>query len=142
MSATAVEDEGTSGSLDAGAPASAVTAGLVTSSELYGRGFLDRPYTGRVPALEQLSRRYREHHATRSPDFVYGGDERAELIGRYVGGPGRRVLDVGCRYGALTRSYLAGNEVVGLDVDRLALEEAARLGVGPLRLDAETRRLV
>jgi hypothetical protein len=70
-----------------------------------------------VPALEQLSRRYREHHATRSPDFVYGGDERAELFRDYVGGPGRRVLDVGCRFGALTRSYVAGNEVVGLDLE-------------------------
>jgi SAM-dependent methyltransferase len=39
------------------------------------------------------------------------------------------VLDLGCRYGALTRSYLAGNEVVGVDVDRDALAEAAKLGI-------------
>jgi SAM-dependent methyltransferase len=90
-----------------------------------------------VPRLEQLSRRYRAHHATRSPDFVYGGDERADLFRRYVGGPGRRVLDVGCRFGALTRSYLDGNDVVGLDVDRIALEEAARLGVETIWADAE-----
>lgn len=93
----------------------------------------------RVPSLEQLSRRYREHHAARSPNFVYGGDERAELFRRYVGGPGRRVLDVGCRFGALTRAYLAGNDVVGLDVDRLALDEAARLGIETVWADAEER---
>ena len=29
-------------------------------------------------------------------------------------GSGRRVLDLGCRFGALTRSYVDGNEVVGL----------------------------
>ena len=90
-----------------------------------------------MPRLEQLSRRYRAHHATRSSDFVYGGDERADLVRRYVDGPGRRVLDVGCRFGALTRSYLDGNEVVGLDVDRIALEEAARLGIETIWADAE-----
>jgi SAM-dependent methyltransferase len=90
-----------------------------------------------VPGLEQLSRRYQEHHAARATDFVYGGDERAELVRRYVGGPGRRVLDVGCRYGALTRSYLEGNDVVGLDVDRLALDEATRLGIETVWANAE-----
>ena len=46
-----------------------------------------------------------------------------------MGGPGRRVLDLGCRYGALTRWYLDGNDVVGVDVDREALAEAAKLGI-------------
>ena len=90
-----------------------------------------------MPRLEQLSRRYREHHVLRAPDFVYGGDERAELFRRYVGGPGLRVLDVGCRYGALTRAYLEGNHVVGIDVDRVALNDAARLGIETQWADAE-----
>lgn len=90
-----------------------------------------------MPRLEQLDRRYQEHNVTRSPDFVYGGDERAELVRGYVGGPGRRVLDLGCRYGALTRSYLEGNDVVGLDVDRHALDEAGRLGIETVWADAE-----
>src|SRR5262249_48839193 len=55
--------------------------------------------------------------------------EREALFGRYVGGPGRRVLDLGCRDGALTQAYLEGNEVVGVDADREALEEAAKLGI-------------
>ena len=87
--------------------------------------------------LEEQSRRYRRHHRDRTGAFVYGGGERAELFRRYVGGPGRRVLDIGCRYGALTRAYLEGNHVVGIDVDRLALDEAARLGIETQWADAE-----
>lgn len=88
--------------------------------------------------LEQLDERYREHHSTsRERDFVFAGPDRTVLIGRYVGGPGRRVLDIGCRTGALTRAYLAGNEVVGIDVDRESLAEAARLGIETHWADAD-----
>lgn len=88
--------------------------------------------------LEHESERYAHHHRTaRSRDFVFGGEERAELFRRHVGGPGRRVLDIGCRYGALTKAYLEGNQVVGLDVDRDALEEAAKLGIEPVWADAD-----
>ena len=83
-----------------------------------------------MSGLEQLDERYQEHHRRfRGRDFVFGGEERAELFRRYVGGPGRRVLDLGCRYGALTRAYAPGNDVVGVDVDREALAEAATLGI-------------
>jgi 2-polyprenyl-3-methyl-5-hydroxy-6-metoxy-1,4-benzoquinol methylase len=84
-----------------------------------------------VGDLEQLSERYREHHRTRrGRELVFGGDDRARVFREAVGGPGLRVLDIGCRYGALTRAYVEGNEVVGIDVDREALEEAAReLGI-------------
>ncbi len=47
------------------------------------------------------------------------------------------MLDLGCRYGALTRSYLQGNEVVGVDVDREALVEAAKLGVETVWADLD-----
>jgi SAM-dependent methyltransferase len=91
-----------------------------------------------VTELEQLSDRYAEHHRTaRSEDFVYAGQERVDLFRRYVGGPGRRVLDLGCRYGALTRAYLEGNDVVGVDVDRDALAEAAKLGIETRWADAD-----
>jgi SAM-dependent methyltransferase len=39
------------------------------------------------------------------------------------------VLDLGCRDGALTQAYAAGNDVVGVDADREALAEAAKLGI-------------
>jgi SAM-dependent methyltransferase len=81
-------------------------------------------------SLEQLSERYAEHNRLeRGAGFVFAGTERVELFARFVGGPGRRVLDLGCRDGALTRAYLNGNEVVGVDADREALAEAAKLGI-------------
>ncbi len=88
--------------------------------------------------LERLDEQYREHHRTsRERDFVFAGPDRTELFVRYVGGPGRRVLDIGCRTGALTRAYLDGNEVVGLDVDRESLAEAAKLGIETHWADAD-----
>jgi SAM-dependent methyltransferase len=91
-----------------------------------------------VSRLERASDRYRKHHLeARSHEFIYAGEERAELFARYVGGPGRRVLDIGCRYGALTSRYAAGNDVVGMDVDKEALEAAAELGIETIWADAE-----
>lgn len=78
---------------------------------------------------ERLEQQYRAHHeANRAPDFVYGGSERARPIAALVG-TGKHVLDLGCRTGALTRHYLEGNTVVGVDVDREALAVAASIGV-------------
>ena len=88
--------------------------------------------------LERLDERFREHHRTsRSPGFVFARPERAEFFRDAVGGPGRRVLDLGCRDGALTSVYLAGNTVVGVDVDREALAEAAKLGLETVWADVE-----
>jgi SAM-dependent methyltransferase len=89
--------------------------------------------------LERASEQYGEHHRrSRSEEFVFAGPERAAFFRRHVGGPGRRVLDLGCRYGALTREYAEGNEVVGLDVDREALARAAEeLGIETHWADAE-----
>lgn len=88
--------------------------------------------------LERASERYRLHHRTsRSPQFIFAGEERAELFRHYVGGPGKRVLDIGCRYGTLTRAYLEGNDVIGMDVDRDALQQAAALGMATVWGDAE-----
>jgi SAM-dependent methyltransferase len=80
--------------------------------------------------LDQLSERYAEHNRSeRGAGFVFARPEREALFKRYVGGPGRRVLDLGCRDGALTQAFLDGNEVIGVDADREALAEAAKLGI-------------
>jgi SAM-dependent methyltransferase len=93
-----------------------------------------------VSRLDELSERYGEHHrSARGREFVYAGRERVELFRRYVGGPGRRVLDLGCRYGALTKEYAGGNDVVGVDVDREALAEAAKLGIETRWADVDER---
>jgi SAM-dependent methyltransferase len=80
--------------------------------------------------LEQLSERYAEHNRVeRGAGFVFAGPERIALFRRYVGGPGRRVLDLGCRDGSLTKAYADGNEIVGVDADREALAAATTLGI-------------
>jgi SAM-dependent methyltransferase len=91
--------------------------------------------------LERLDEQYRVHHRERrdSGRFVFGGAERGELFASLVGGPGLRVLDLGCRAGALTSFYVEGNDVVGLDVDRDALAEAEKLGVDTVWADVEQR---
>jgi SAM-dependent methyltransferase len=81
---------------------------------------------------------YREHRLSRRrSEFVWGGAARSEPLRRIVGGPGKRVLDLGCRTGALTRAYASGNEVVGVDVDRDALDAAATLGIKTVWADVE-----
>lgn len=88
--------------------------------------------------LDRLDTRYGAYHRERRATwFVFGGEERASTFRALVGGPGRRVLDIGCRFGALTQAYAAGNEVVGMDVDRNALAEAAKLGIETCWADVE-----
>lgn len=80
-----------------------------------------------MPRRERVAERYRAHHReSRERDFVFGGDQRGRIFAELVGGPGRRVLDLGCRTGALTQYYAEGNDVVGVDVDDAALAEARR----------------
>lgn len=70
------------------------------------------------PTIEEV---YREHHRARERyGFVFGGDLRASLIAQAIG-QGRKILDLGCRDGSLTRFYNAGNQVYGVDVDIEAL---------------------
>lgn len=89
-------------------------------------------------ATDRKRRLYEEHHALHRE----GGDrvfvpERVPLFVAAVGGPGRRVLDLGCRTGQVTRAFLPGNSVVGLDVDREALTRAAEAGIEPVEGDVE-----
>jgi SAM-dependent methyltransferase len=87
--------------------------------------------------VSSLGERYEEHHRERRDegDFVFV-PERIPLLVAAVGS-GKRVLDLGCRSGALTRHFLDGNSVVGLDVDAAALEKAAALGIEPVQANVE-----
>jgi SAM-dependent methyltransferase len=87
--------------------------------------------------VSDLGERYSEHHRERRDegDFVFV-PERIPLF-RAAIGRGRRVLDLGCRSGALTRNFLEGNTVVGLDVDAAALAKAAALGIEPVQANVE-----
>jgi len=87
--------------------------------------------------VSSLGERYEEHHRERRDegDFVFV-PERIPLLVAAIG-RGKRVLDLGCRSGALTQHFLEGNSVVGLDVDRAALEKAEALGIEPVQADVE-----
>jgi SAM-dependent methyltransferase len=87
--------------------------------------------------VSSLGERYEEHHRERRDegDFVFV-PERIPVL-RAAIGSGRRVLDLGCRSGALTKHFLEGNEVVGLDVDAAALAKATELGITPVQGDVE-----
>jgi len=84
-----------------------------------------------------LQERYEEHHRERRDegDFVFV-PERIPLFQATIG-RGKRVLDLGCRSGALSRHFLDGNQVVGLDVDRVALAKAAERGIEPVVANVE-----
>ena len=86
---------------------------------------------------DELSARYEEHHRERRAEgeFVFV-PERIPLFQAAIG-RGKRVLDLGCRSGALSRHFLDGNEVVGLDVDRAALAKAEALGIQPVQANVE-----
>jgi len=86
---------------------------------------------------DELSERYEQHHRERRAEgeFVFV-PERIPLFQAAIG-RGKRVLDLGCRSGALSRHFLDGNEVVGLDVDRAALAKAEALGIQPVQANVE-----
>lgn len=87
--------------------------------------------------MSDLSERYEQHHRERRDegDFVFV-PERIPLLVAAIGRD-KRVLDLGCRSGALTRHFLEANSVVGLDVDPAALEKAAALGIEPVQANVE-----
>jgi SAM-dependent methyltransferase len=89
-------------------------------------------------AREIVEREYRSHHEHWGGwGFVFCGPERIPLIRAWVGGPGLRVLDLGCRDGALTSAFLPGNRVVGVDIDRVALARTSQLGVETVWADLD-----
>jgi len=62
-------------------------------------------------------------------------DLRGALLKEYVG-TGKTVLDLGCRDGELTETFVEGNVVTGVDVDDIALEKVAtRLGIETIPCD-------
>ena len=79
---------------------------------------------------------YRHHHSTkRGVDFVVLGEERGAFLKENIG-TGKKVLDIGCRDGELTKYFAEGNEVLGVDVDKVALARAEeKLGIKTLHID-------
>ena len=82
---------------------------------------------------------YRAHHQENEREgFSILESERGELFARLIG-TRKRVLDLGCRDGTLTRHFVGGNDVTGADVDSHALERVSReLGIETVQLDLNT----
>jgi len=87
--------------------------------------------------VTDLGERYAEHHREHRDggEFVFVVD-RIPIFQKAIG-RGKRVLDLGCRAGALTRHFLEGNDVVGVDVDAAALAKAAELGITTVQANVE-----
>ncbi len=84
---------------------------------------------------EPLENIYADHHASRrGAGFVLLGDERGAFLRTNIGA-GKKVLDIGCRDGALTKLYREGNDVTGLDIDSDALGRAHKLGIETRQVD-------
>ena len=81
-----------------------------------------------------LGKLYETHHRERrnAGDFVFVPEHPLfqEAIGR------ASTCSISCRSGALTRHFLAGNDVVGVDVDEAALA-AEELGIDVVTADVE-----
>src|SRR5579862_8166020 len=92
--------------------------------------FADQALDAPAVPVNRLEAAYSAHHRLRRDggEFVFV-PERLPLLVSAVGGPGRDVLDLGCRTGAVTKNFLEGNRVVGMDVDSDALGIAEQRGI-------------
>lgn len=85
---------------------------------------IDRPFQP-APEDELLGQLYASHHRRAQSGGERLGqafleETRARLFNSWIG-RGKDVLDLGCRDGTLTRHFVDGNRVVGVDIDAEAL---------------------
>ena len=65
---------------------------------------------------------YSQHHLSGNRrNQSVSEEKRSQLFKKWMG-KNKKVLDMGCRDGILTRHFIEKNEVTGLDIDQLALE--------------------
>lgn len=85
---------------------------------------------------QTLENIYSRHHEKKGRyGYLYCHGARVPFLRKWVG-QGKRVLDLGCRDGMLTGSFVDGNDVIGVDIDQKALQLAkGRLGIQTMWLD-------
>lgn len=85
---------------------------------------------------ESLRTIYENHHKHNRPqDFSILEETRGEMIKKLVG-QNKKVLDVGCRNGILTRYFSSNNIVTGVDIDSEALKEIKnKLNIETIEMD-------
>lgn len=88
----------------------------------------------------KLEAQYRKHHERgHRYGYLFCHGKRGTYLQRWIGS-GKRVLDLGCRDGMLTRFYSKENTVLGVDIDRKALELARNhLGIETMWLDLNSQ---
>ena len=73
-----------------------------------------------------LSDFYFKHHVTGNRLKQSVSEERRSSLFKEWVGKNKKVLDLGCRDGTLTRHFIDQNDVTGLDVDKVAVEECRK----------------
>ena len=69
-----------------------------------------------------LESMYRCHHMRGNRyGYLYCHGARGDYLQKWIG-QGKKILDLGCRDGMLTSFFSKGNQVLGVDIDRKALE--------------------
>lgn len=83
-----------------------------------------------------LQEMYESHHSEGNrAGFTILADHRGEIFKKYIG-TGKTILDIGCRDGALTKFFKEGNQVLGVDIDKNALQRVEdELGITTLYFD-------
>lgn len=85
--------------------------------------------------MGSLSKVYKYHHElTKKSEFSILEKERGALFSQWIG-KGKRVLDIGCRDGTLTKYFSRGNDVLGVDIDPKMLEKCKKLGIRTKLMD-------
>ncbi len=84
----------------------------------------------------RLSEMYARHHERGGRyGYLFCHGERGPYLKEWIGA-GKKVLDLGCRDGQLTQFFTEGNSVIGVDIDRKALDRIrSRLGIETRWLD-------
>jgi 2-polyprenyl-3-methyl-5-hydroxy-6-metoxy-1,4-benzoquinol methylase len=78
---------------------------------------------------------YEDHHKNRrAEDFSILKEDRGALFSTFIG-ERKKILDIGCRDGALTEKFLSNNDVLGVDIDANALARASRKGIKVCEMD-------
>lgn len=82
-----------------------------------------------------LQKVYETHHRNKKEGFAIWEKERACIFSSWIG-IGKKILDLGCRDGTLTKHYSKGNKVTGVDIDKKMLSICKRrLGIKTLHLN-------
>lgn len=79
---------------------------------------------------------YESHHKENRPQgFSILENKRGLLLKNFIG-KNKKVLDIGCRDGVLTKHFTFGNDVTGIDIDSQALLRTSKdLGIRTLAID-------